>query len=96
MTRKEIRDKIQQNNNSIQSLQQQNIEFLKADYLLSDEKQWFTEEIEKYTERVNRKKVHGERLVGRIHFTQHFIDESTGISIPIERTQIVRINGEWV
>lgn len=35
-------------------------------------------------------------LVGRYFWTEEFVDEDSGESVFIERSQIVRENGEWV
>jgi len=36
------------------------------------------------------------KLVGRIYYNQEFKDEDTGEIITIKRTDVVRVNGEWV
>lgn len=98
MTRNEIEQKKRDNFDKIESLKRENIELSRQSMLLSDEKQQFTEEIEshpklKYMRDAN--KLDG-KLVGRIHFIDHFMDEDAGKEISVNRSQIVRIDGEWV
>ena len=98
MTRDEIKQKRVENFNKIDALRLENIELAKQAILLSDNEQQFKEEIEfhprlKYQRTDNY--LDG-KLVGRIYWKEEFKDESTGESIFIDRTKIVRINGEWL
>lgn len=95
-TRKQIEADIKAKRELIVKTNEEIRELLKESCLLSDEEQWFTEEMETFTKRVNRKKVTEEKLVGRIHWNQNFKDEDTGSVITIKRSQAVRVNGEWI
>ena len=96
MTRRiEIGLQIEANIKIIKELQLANEKLTKEDYLISDEKQWFTEKIESIRFRGNRKKGSVDMLVGRVHWYMHFKDEDTGESISIERSKLVRTDGEW-
>ena len=98
MTWNEIEQKRKENFDKIEALKRDNIELAKQSILLSDEVQQFTEEIEshpKYKYQCKPNYLDG-KLVGRIHWKESFKDEDTGKSIEIERSQIVRIDGEWI
>jgi len=98
MTRKEIQQKRKENFDKIEALKLENIELTKQAILLSDEEQQFTEEIESHP----RAKYQREdnyldgKLVGRIHWIEQFKDEADGTFINVNRSRLVRINGEWV
>ena len=98
MTRNEIEQKRKENFVKIEALKRENIELAKQAILLSDEVQQFTEEIEAHPKSKYQRKPNylDGKLVGRIHWKESFKDEDTGKSIEIERSQIVRIDGEWV
>lgn len=98
MTRNEIEQKRKENFDKIEALKRENIELAKQSILLSDEVQQFTEEIESHPKSKYQRKPNylDGKLVGRIHWKESFKDEDTGKSIEIERSQIVRIDGEWV
>lgn len=103
MNRNKINDLIELKKNSINNLNNEIIELQRQSYLLSDKDQWFTENIEtvvdwdrsKKDKRRKDWKITKEVLVGRIHWNQEFIDEDTNNSITIERSQVVRVDGEW-
>ena len=95
MTRKEINTQIEANSARIDELKNKNLELRRQSYLLSDNEQWFTEQLEVVTERINGKKVKRERLVGRIHWNEDFKDDDTGDVVTIERSRPVRIDGNW-
>jgi hypothetical protein len=98
MTRNEIEQKRKENKDKIEALKRENIELAKQSILLSDEIQQFTEKIESHPKSKYQRKTNylDGKLVGRIHWKESLKDEGTGESIEIERSQIVRINGEWV
>lgn len=98
MTRNEIQQKREANFSRIEELRLENIELARQAFLLSDENQWFTEKIESYPKSKYQRKPNflDGKLVGRINWNENFMDEDTGDVISIERTQIVRINGQWV
>jgi hypothetical protein len=97
MTREEIKLKRKENFNKIEELRHENIELAKQDALLCDEKQWFTEEVESHPRRPYQRKPHclDGKLVGRIHWKESVKDEDTGESFELERSEIVRVDGEW-
>lgn len=95
LTRKQINYKIALNKKSIQKLMDENDKLTKQSYLLSDKKQWFTEEYEERIISKRPKKVVKE-LVGRIRWIENYPDGDTGKIYEIERSRIVKIDGEWV
>ncbi|SEA59360.1 hypothetical protein SAMN05192529_13139 [Arachidicoccus rhizosphaerae] len=98
-TRKEFNDQIADNNKRIADLQAENLELLKAALMTSDETQWYTEMEEHYKEYPNndrrRTAINKKRMVGRVNWVENFRDEDTGKLIPVDRSRIVKINGEW-
>ncbi len=66
----------------------------KEELLLCDDHQRFEEKEEEITISRRPKKIE-KRLIGRIHWNEEFKDEDTGQSVWIERSQVVRVNGEW-
>lgn len=98
MTRTEINQKITQNYNQINTLKNEIVELQKQAILLSDEEQQFTEEVEYHPKTKFQRKPNylDGKLVGRIHWVENYKDESDGTLIPIKRTRVVRINGEWI
>lgn len=95
MTRNQINAKIQENNEQIKILQEKNRELAIESLLLCDETQWFTEEKEIVAVRNGRKKEKKEWIIGRVHWKEEFKDEDTGEGIFVDRSQVVRVNGEW-
>lgn len=93
-TRQQIREEIVQAKYQIQALKEQICELIREDALLCDDQQWF---IEKEEEKVVncRPKATVKALVGRVHYIENFKDQDTGKLVPVERSRIVRINGEW-
>ncbi len=98
MTRNEIEQKRKENLDKIEVLKLENIELAREAILLSDEVQRFTEEIESHPKNKYQRKANylDGKLVGRIHWKQFFKDEDTGNLVEVERSKIVRIDGEWV
>jgi hypothetical protein len=73
------------------------IDVLKLDcLLLSDDKQWYTETTEVQTSGRGKNVTTTEHLVGWVNWIEHFVDESTGKSVPIERRKAVKVDGEWI
>ncbi len=99
MTKRErLEAKKQKNFDKIEELKRQNIELTKESLLLCDKKQWFTEENEEREVSKRPKKVET-FLLGKIHWKETFKDEDKpdgSGDVEIERSQIVRVNGEWV
>lgn len=98
MERNEIELKRKENFNKIEELKRDNIELAKQAILLSDEKQQFIEKIESHPRAKYQRKDNylDGKLVGRIHWKEDFKDEDTGEKITIDRSRLVRIDGEWV
>ncbi|AEL24338.1 hypothetical protein [Cyclobacterium marinum] len=98
MTRAEIRAEIKAKNAKISELIHDIDNLQKQSYLLSDEEQWFTEEIEKHPKAPYQRKPNylDGKLVGRINWNEKIKDEDTGDEITIHRSNILRINGEWI
>ncbi len=93
MTKRQvIHAKIASNAKKIHALHQKNIELSKEELLLSDKQQWYTETTETHGKGKNKK----EYLIGRINWKEDFKDEDTGEVVTIERSQVVRQNGEWI
>lgn len=97
MTRAEINRRIAANNNIIKDRQAANLALYRKSLTISDDKQWFKEEVESHPKQKYQRKPHwlDGQLVGRIHWVEEFKDEDGGESVFIERNRIVRINGEW-
>ena len=100
MTKRErLESKKKKNFDKIEELKRQNIELTKQSFLLCDKNQWFTEENEERVVSKRPKKVET-FLIGKIHWNEFFEDEAYPKDeikgVWIERSEIVRINGEWV
>ena len=97
MTRTEIELKIKENKEQIVSLKEQNLELQRQKCLICDDDGFFTEEIESHPKRKWQREAHpwDGKLIGRIHWWDNFKDEDTGEVVTIERSEVVRINGEW-
>jgi vacuolar-type H+-ATPase subunit I/STV1 len=95
-TRNQLVGEAKAKREQIEKLKEEIAEINKQYMLLSDAEQWFTEEEETRTERVSRKKVEITELIGRINWTERFKDDDSDDFIDIDRSQVVRINGEWV
>lgn len=78
----------------IKQLKTEIIELNREAVLLTDKKQQFTEKEEEVLI-CGRPKKYETQLIGRIHWKDYFMDDDTGEKIWINRTQIVRVNGEW-
>lgn len=92
MTRKQLANAVRKNNVMILKLEKNNLELLRKSYLLCDKKQQYKEQMETLGKGKNKETV----LVGRIHWMQTFTDQSTGKKFKLERSQMVKRNGEWI
>lgn len=93
-TRKDIRAEISAKIELIEQLEAEKKELILEELQFSDEERWYTEEEE--THEVSKKPKKSETfMVGRINWKEELKDESTKESIFIERSRVVRINGEW-
>jgi len=94
-TQREILElKQKANADKINDLKKENYEISKQLCLLSDEIQQYKEEVEEHL--VSKRPKRSQRfLIGRVHWKQFFKDESSDGGVWIDRSRIVRINGEW-
>ena len=96
MTREIIKNKIDETIEKINFYKAELERFEKEDILFSDDQQWFVEKEEEVKFRQNRKLIKETRLIGRVYWKEHFVDEDSGELIEIERSQIVRENGKFI
>ena len=89
--RQKLADKAKSNLQKIEKLKADNRELLIKSYLLCDKRQQYKEEIE--VKGKGKKKC--SNLIGRIHYMQLFEDKSTGDIFEVERSEVVKVNGEW-
>ena len=93
-TRKDIRAEISAKIELIEQLEAEKKELILEDIQFSDEERWYIEEEE--THEVSKRPKKSEKfMVGRINWKEELKDESTKESIFIDRSRVVRINGEW-
>lgn len=90
-TRAKLKQEITANEKKILTLQKKNIALERQSFLLSDKKQWFTEENETHGKGKKKETL----LVGRINWKDDFKVDDTNEVITIERSEVVRINGIW-
>lgn len=93
-TRQEIRADISAKIELIKQIEAEKKELILEDIQFCDEKQWYTE-IEETHEVSKRPKKSETFIVGRTNWKEEFKDEDTKKSIWIDRSRVVRINGEW-
>lgn len=93
-SRADIENDIAGKEELIKQLESEIIELKKESMLLSDEHQRFTEKEEEVVISRRPKKTE-KRLIGRIHWKQWFLDDDTGEKFCIDRSCVVRVNGEW-
>lgn len=82
----------------IEQLKAEIIELRKEGLLLCDKEQWFTEKEEEVLI-CGRPKKYETKLIGKIHWMETFSDEDYpdgSHDLTMERSQTVRINGEWI
>lgn len=92
MNRRQLVSMVKQNNKEIERLKEQNIQCLRASYLLNDKKQSYHEE--EFT--VGRGKNKRTEVRGMVRWMQTFVDEGTGEEFQLERNNVVKIDGEWI
>ncbi len=92
--RQTIKNLIDKKCSKIKALKSEIIELKREGILLSDKYQQFTEEEEDVLI-CGRPKKYETKLIGKIHWKEDFVDEDTHEVITINRSQIVRVNGEW-
>ena len=96
MTREIISKKIEETEEKIRFYQVELQKLKEENLLFSDEQQWFVEKEEEVKFRQNRKIVTENKLIGRVFWKEHFVDEDSGELIEIERNQIIRENGKFI
>lgn len=92
LNREQIRAEIKACTEKIEQLEAELADLVKRDYLLSDEVQWYKEEL-RTTGRGKKKRTF---LEGRVYWNQFFKDEDTGEEIKIERSQQITVDGVWI
>jgi hypothetical protein len=92
--RKQIRKKYLQLQNQIKRSRKAMIELAKKDFLLSDDVQQYREE----NVTRGRGKTKKTQLEGRVYWKEKYYDEDypKGKPLIIERSYLVRVDGEWV
>jgi len=95
MTRQDILNSIKIKQEQRKALDKEILELVQQNLLFSDDKQWFTEELQEVKRKEGRKTIKENKLIGRVHWIEMLKDESTGKSFDLERSQVVRIDGEW-
>ncbi len=99
MTEREFIEKqIEQNELKIKQLEERNEQLYQNSLLLCDEKQRFEEKIESHPKVKWQRKPNwlDGKLVGRVYWNQNIEDDDTGEVVTIERSRIVRVDGEWI
>ena len=96
MTREIIKNKIDETIEKINFYKAELEKLEKEDILFSDDQQWFVEKEEEVKFRQNRKLIKETRLIGRVYWKEHFVDEDSGELIEIERNCKVRENGKFI
>lgn len=92
MKRYQIANKVKANNLKIAALKQANVELNHQHFMLSDKRQQYKEQEETFGRGKNKETF----LIGRIYWKEYFCDESTNKKVLIERSHVVRKNGEWI
>jgi len=93
--REELQEKIRLNEIRMTELDNENSNLQIECHKISDDKQQYSEQIEKIARRDGRKKVYDNVLIGKIHWQENFIDEESGDVISISRHRVVRRNDRW-
>jgi hypothetical protein len=96
--REELNSLIEGKQEQIVKIRSEITELYRESRLLSDEVCWFTEEIEhhpKHKYQRNENWLDG-KLVGRVHWIMKVPVVDEGRELEIERSNIVRLNGEWL
>ncbi len=93
MTKRElIHKKIKAINDKMDVLNAEKRVLIEEAYLLTDKVQQFTEKDEIWGRGKNKRSVR----VGRIHWKENFKDEDSGEILVLERSCVVRNDGEWI
>ncbi len=93
--RDSINEQIAAKKDVISKMKSEIIALEREAFLLCDEHQRFEENEEDIIISRRPRKVK-KALVGRIYWREKFKDEYTGRGVWINRTRIVRLNGEWI
>lgn len=94
MKRDTLHKKIYSKQEQIEKLKSEIVELNKQNFLLSDKQQQFVEENEEVLI-CGRPKKYETKLIGRVNWKQKFEDGDGGF-VMIDRSLVVRVNGEWV
>lgn len=90
MNQKQLKNRLAKNIEKINALRSENYELSKKIIMSFG----YSEQLEDVVVSKRPKKVE-QQLIGRVNFTQDFVDEDSGEVISVERTQIVSTNGVW-
>ena len=96
--RKELKAKIKKYYGRLKELEKLERKLIIEKNLLCDELEWYTEEKKIFYQKVGRKEIPIEKIVGYVHFYEEYIDEDNPDN-NIEKkewTTIVRIDGKWL
>jgi hypothetical protein len=88
--REQIAEKIRENKEKIKELESSNVILQREDFLLCDDKQWFTEELMTVGKLRNVTK-----LVGFVCWNEDFVDDDTDEVVAVVRRKLVRVDGVW-
>jgi len=92
LTRKALSAIVKRNSRIIEALKLENVECLRASYLLNDRKSKYVEE----TFTIGKGKNKRTEIRGFVQWHQTFTDEKTGEKYKIQRHKHVKTNGEWI
>lgn len=90
-----MQNKIKNRLDKIEKLQSEIKELERKIMTTSDSKQQYVEVNEEVLV-CGRPKKYETKLIGRLNWKQHFTDEDTGESVTIDRSTLVKVNGEFV
>lgn len=91
-SRQEITQRREEINAHILSLRQESDKLCYEALMLCDETQQYTEQMKE----IGKGKKKTNKVIGTIHWREDFIDESNGEVLTIDRSQTVKIDGEWI
>lgn len=92
--RQQILDAIATKKIILEETEKELIELYKKNAMFCDENQWYVETVEDVVIKKRPKKVCTKKI-GRVHWLENFMDQSTGDVIEIERAEIVSRDGIW-
>ena len=94
-TRYDIQNEITAKHHLLHQLQKEITKLELEDLLFSDEERWYKEKMEEVIIS-KRPKVVENKLIGRIHWYEPFIDEDTGNVVDVDRSRIIKCDGLFI